>query len=94
MTEIVPPETPMPCHQIPSVTLQGERRQFDRVEGQTPFSTFNNWAHHEARRLCERGGCATGRCRGHVDVSDWKLVDGDDQGFSCEFSAEFYCRCE
>ena len=94
MTDITPPAHPMPCHQIQAVTMQGERRSFERVDGQTPFAVFNNWAHHEARRLCERGGCATGKCRGHVDVTDWRLVDTDDRQFSCEFSAEFYCRCE
>jgi len=29
-----------------------------------------------------------------VNVTEWRLVESDDQRFTCEFSAEFFCRCE
>lgn len=93
MTEIQPPARAMACSEIPTVRMDGERRTFDKVPHQTAFATFNNWAHHEARRMCEKGGCVTGSCRGHVDVSDWRLVEEDGARFTCEFSAEFFCRC-
>jgi len=46
MTDIIPPVQPMPCRDIPPVAVENERHGFDRVDGQTPFAVFNNWAQH------------------------------------------------
>jgi hypothetical protein len=94
MTEIIPPKTVTPCDKIEPVFMDDERRTFEKVAHQTAFATFNNWAHHEARRLCERGSCVTGTCRGHVDVSEWRLEQDDGERFTCAFSAKFFCRCD
>ena len=94
MTEITPPQTVTPCKDIPPVSMENEHRSFDKVAHQTAFATFNNWAHHEARRLCGQGSCVTGTCRGHVDVSDWRLVEDEAERFTCAFSATFFCRCD
>ena len=93
MSEITPSDHIVPCKDIEPVRMTGERRTMDKVAEQSAFATFNNWAHHEVRRMCERGSCVTGTCRGHVDVSDWRLVEETDEQFTCEFSAEFFCRC-
>jgi hypothetical protein len=84
----------VPCDSIEPVQLNNERRTLSKVPEQSAFATFNNWARHEARHLCERGSCATGTCRGRVDVSDWHLVEESEEEFTCEFSAEFFCRCQ
>ena len=94
MTEIIPPQTVMPCEEIPPVYMENERRTFDKVAHQTAFAIFNDWAHHEARRLSKRGSCVTGTCRGHVDVSDWRVLNDDSERFTCEFNASFFCRCD
>jgi len=94
MTEITPSEQIVPCQDIEPVHMTNERRTLDKVPHQSAFTTFNDWAHHEARRMCERGSCVTGTCRGHVDVGDWRIVEEDDARFTCEFSAEFFCRCQ
>ena len=93
MSEITPPETVTACQDIEPVRMTNERHTFDKEPHHTAFAVFNNWAHHQARRLCDRGSCVTGTCRGHVDVTDWKVVAEDDKTFTCEFSAEFFCRC-
>jgi hypothetical protein len=94
MSEITPSEHIIPCANIERVKMTDERRTLEKVGGQTPFAIFSNWANHEARHMCERGSCVSGTCRGHVDVSDWRLVEDDEERFTCEFTAEFYCRCE
>jgi hypothetical protein len=93
MTEITPSDHIVPCADIAPVRMTGERRTLKKVPDQGAFATFNNWAHHEARLMAERGSCVTGTCRGLVDVSDWRLVEETDDAFTCEFSAEFSCRC-
>jgi hypothetical protein len=93
MTEITPSDQFVPCHEIEPVLMTTERRTLDRAPHQSSFATFSDWAHHEARHLCERGSCATGTCRGYVDVSEWRLVEENETRFTCEFSAAFYCRC-
>jgi len=93
MTEITRTEQIVPCQDIAPVQMSAERRTLDKAPHQSSFATFNDWAHHEARRLCDRGSCVTGTCRGYVDVSEWRLVEDSETAFTCEFSAEFYCRC-
>lgn len=93
MSEIKPSDQIVPCESIERVEMRGERRTLETVPEQTAFATFNNWAQHEARRMCKRGSCVTGTCRGHVDVSDWRVVEQSDGRFTCEFSADFFCRC-
>ena len=93
MSDITPGDHIVPCQDIEAVRMQGERRTLDKKPDQSAFAAFNDWAHHEARHLCDRGSCVTGRCRGLVDVSDWQLVEETESSFTCVFSAEFYCRC-
>lgn len=93
MTEIRASEQIVPCGDIEPVHMTGERRTLNKVPARTPFAVFKNWANHEAARLCERGTCLRGTCRGKVDVSDWHIVEQTDTQFTCEFSAEFFCRC-
>lgn len=93
MSEISHREQIVPCAEIPPVHMSGERRTLDKHPERSAFAVFKSWANHEARRLCERGSCVTGTCRGLVDIGDWRLVSEDDAQFTCEFSAEFSCRC-
>lgn len=93
MTDLPRSERIVPCKDIEPVRMNDERRTLQRVPHQSAFATFNDWALHQARRMCERGSCVTGTCRGHVDVSEWRLVEETPDSFTCEFSAEFYCRC-
>ena len=77
-----------PSHPVDQeVTLVKARTQSD-------YATFVAWARNEARKRCERGYCPKGKCRGHVEIVKWELVNESGDEFTCRYSADIYCRCQ
>ncbi|MGI9334935.1 MAG: hypothetical protein ACR2RL_17455, partial [Gammaproteobacteria bacterium] len=76
------------CTDIELVRQSEQVVTLAKTRDQSDYSTFVAWARNEARKHCERGYCPKGKCRGHVDISEWELLSESNDEFTCRFSAE------
>lgn len=81
------------CAEIAPIRYDHEVMTFEKVKDQSDYTTFVAWARNNARKLCEHGACLKGRCRGHLEMPEWEVLEETEESFTCQFSGEIFCRC-